>query len=118
MSTPGGGRRAAAGDPNRNASPALLGAPGAASLTRGAAGAFYTTPSGETLDDANGELVCATATDVLLDIGECTLVTCDAEIPVGVDVWVVVDPEGAIADCHSNNNVGASSLALCPPGPN
>ena len=91
---------------------------GTAPVQDGAAVAFYTTPEGETLDDGNGELVCETATETLLDVGECTVVSCDAEVPEGADVWVVVDPEGEIADCHANNNVGASSLALCPPGPN
>jgi hypothetical protein len=91
---------------------------GTAPVQDGAVVAFYTTPAGETLEDGNGQLACQAVTDTLLDVGDCTTVTCKAELPPNVDVWVVVDPEGLIADCHENNNLGAGSLALCPSGPN
>lgn len=67
----------------------------------------------DTADPADGTLICEAATDVLLQPGECTLVECSGTVPAEANVFVSVDPDGLIADCHPGNNDGASTLELC-----
>lgn len=66
--------------------------------------------------DAKGSetLVCETETPKLLDVGECTLVSCEGELDGQRDLVVKADPNEKIADCHPGNNEGASALVLCP----
>ncbi len=61
-----------------------------------------------------GTVVCETETTTLLKPGECEEITCTGDLSGQNDVYVVVDPEGSIADCHPGNNDGAGALALCP----
>jgi hypothetical protein len=61
-----------------------------------------------------GETVCETVTTTLLQPGECEEIECTGELTGQKDVYVIVDPDGTIADCHPGNNDGAGALALCP----
>lgn len=61
-----------------------------------------------------GRKLCETVTETLLDVGMCTIVECEATVPPGSDVTVIVDPEGKIPDCHPGNNDGSGSSVLCP----
>jgi hypothetical protein len=58
--------------------------------------------------------LCETVTETLLGVGDCTIVTCSATIPKGDDVFVLVDPDGNIPDCHPGNNDGSGASVLCP----
>lgn len=58
--------------------------------------------------------VCETKTTKLLLPGDCETVSCDALLMGGGNVYVDVDPEDLIADCHPGNNLGADALGLCP----
>jgi len=53
------------------------------------------------------------ATKLLLP-GECEIVQCSAELKGGGNIFVNVDPEDKIADCHPGNNLGAGALGICP----
>lgn len=59
-------------------------------------------------------VVCETTTSKLLKPGDCESVNCTGNLTGTALVKVIVDPTGSIADCHSNNNEGASTLELCP----
>lgn len=61
-----------------------------------------------------GTVVCETATTQLLMPGECEEIECTGDLTGQSDVYVIVDPNGTIADCHPGNNDGAGALALCP----
>lgn len=76
---------------------------------------FYTTARDAGLNDASAaNLVCQDVTKTLLDVGQCTNITCNGVVPADVDVYVVVDPAGKVPDCHPGNNDGASARVLCP----
>jgi hypothetical protein len=65
--------------------------------------------------DAGGSSsICTAVTTTLLAPGDCQEVQCDGFIPGTGNVYVAVDPEGKIADCHPGNNDGAGTLQLCP----
>jgi len=38
----------------------------------------------------------------------------NAELKGGGNIFVDVDPEDKIADCHPGNNLGAGALGICP----
>ena len=57
--------------------------------------------------------LCTVATTQLLMPGECEVVTCNANVSPNVNVFVIVDPNDEIADCHPGNNDGAGVLDLC-----
>jgi hypothetical protein len=59
-------------------------------------------------------LICGAATTKLLQPGDCEIVKCTGFVPATDNVYVVVDPNGTIADCHPGNNDGAGTLQLCP----
>jgi len=59
-------------------------------------------------------VVCETQTTKLLNPGDCELVICTADLVGSGNVFVDVDPEDAIADCHPGNNLGADAFELCP----
>ncbi len=61
-----------------------------------------------------GALVCGTATTQELLPDECELVGCVGVLQGGGNLFVKVDPEGELADCHPNNNTGPGALTLCP----
>lgn len=58
--------------------------------------------------------ICDASTPQLLEVGECTQVQCTGEVDGSQDIVVIADPEDKIADCHPQNNEGASALLLCP----
>ena len=57
--------------------------------------------------------ICTVQTSKLLNPGECDLLSCDATISGDKEVFVNVDPDETIADCHPGNNLGAGSFSLC-----
>ena len=57
--------------------------------------------------------LCDKATDKFLLPGDCTIVTCAGNIAADNNVYVSVDPDKKIADCHPGNNDGASARKLC-----
>jgi hypothetical protein len=59
-------------------------------------------------------VVCKATTNKLLQPGECETVACNAELSGMGNVYVDVDPEDTIADCHPGNNLGADTFELCP----
>jgi hypothetical protein len=59
--------------------------------------------------------LCSTTTPTTLQVGDCTQVSCVGTISDDANIFVTVDPDNTIADCHPNNKRGAGSLLLCPP---
>lgn len=57
--------------------------------------------------------LCTVETTSLLMPGECEIVACTANVSPNVNVFVIVDPQDEIADCHPGNNDGAGVLDLC-----
>jgi hypothetical protein len=84
---------------------------GTAPVTDGVAVAFFARPNSD--PSADGSKLCETSTPKLLGVGECTEVSCRAELPADHDVFVVVDPEGKIADCHPGNSDAAGTRVVC-----
>jgi hypothetical protein len=71
-----------------------------------------TTDPNQMVEDAT--IVCQAATTKLLLPGECEIVGCAGELKGGGNIYVDVDPEDKIADCHPGNNLGADAFELCP----
>ncbi|MBK9755932.1 MAG: hypothetical protein IPO88_21005 [Nannocystis sp.] len=71
-----------------------------------------TTDPNAPIEDA--KVVCETVTTKLLLPGECEIVVCSADLMGGGNIYVDVDPEDKIADCHPGNNLGADAFGLCP----
>ena len=71
-----------------------------------------TTDPNAPVDDA--VVVCQALTTKLLLPGECEIVMCNAMLMGGGNIFVDVDPEDKIADCHPGNNLGAGALGICP----
>lgn len=63
--------------------------------------------------DPGSTSLCTAQTTRLLQPGECEVVACTATVSPDVNVFVIVDPDDEIADCHPGNNDGAGVLALC-----
>ncbi|MBI5517768.1 MAG: hypothetical protein HY909_28615 [Deltaproteobacteria bacterium] len=63
-----------------------------------------------------GATLCDARTTRLLAVGACTEVECTGALPPGFgrSVRVRVDPDGAIADCHRDNNQGRVPIGTCP----
>ncbi len=59
-------------------------------------------------------VVCEAKTTKLLKPGDCETVACTADLMGGGNIYVDVDPDDQIADCHPGNNLGADALGLCP----
>lgn len=72
----------------------------------------------ETMDPNQGVdeaiVVCEAKTSKLLKPGDCEVVSCTAELGGSGNIYVDVDPEDLIADCHPGNNLGADAFGLCP----
>ena len=62
---------------------------------------------------AEGVSLCTAETSRLLRPGECEDVACTGDFSGTANVFVRVDPEGTIADCHPGNNDGAGVFSLC-----
>ena len=71
-----------------------------------------TTDPNQPIEDA--KVVCETMTTKLLLPGQCEIVGCTADLQGAGNLYVDVDPEDKIADCHPGNNFGADALGLCP----
>ncbi|MBI5547869.1 MAG: hypothetical protein HY901_28635 [Deltaproteobacteria bacterium] len=67
--------------------------------------------------DAGTRLLCEATTPTILNPGECTMVSCAATPSENDEVFVVVDPNHAIQDCHPNSNTSSGTSVICPPGP-
>ncbi|HEY8378367.1 MAG TPA: VCBS repeat-containing protein, partial [Nannocystis sp.] len=65
-------------------------------------------------DVSEAMVVCEAQTTKLLHPGECEVVACTANLLGTGNVFVDVDPEDTIADCHPGNNLGADAFGLCP----
>ena len=86
---------------------------GTNSVQDGVTVAFYTTETpDQTFDMAT--LACTAATTTQLDPGECEIVQCQTVLAGNGNVFVDVDPDDKIADCHPGNNLGADAFGLCP----
>ena len=66
----------------------------------------------QTVDEAT--LACSAQTTMLLEPGECEIVQCQTMLNGSGNVFVDVDPEDKIADCHPGNNLGADAFEVCP----
>lgn len=74
---------------------------------------FYKTETlNQTIDEAT--VACSAMTTMLLEPGECEIVQCLTMLSGAGNVYVDVDPEDKIADCHPGNNLGADAVGLCP----
>jgi hypothetical protein len=62
----------------------------------------------------DAQVVCMATTTKLLLPGECEVIGCQADLSGEGNVFVDVDPEDLIADCHPGNNLGADAFDLCP----
>lgn len=65
-------------------------------------------------DISEATVVCSANTTKLLYPGECELVSCIGMLGGTGNIYVDVDPEDTIADCHPGNNLGADAFELCP----
>jgi hypothetical protein len=64
--------------------------------------------------DENGETLCAIPIAEILGVGECTRVSCDAELgEEHIDMTVVVDPSNETAECWEKNNLGLFKEVAC-----
>lgn len=85
---------------------------GTAPVTDGVEVAFYETDNVN--DPPPGTVVCVATTQTLLDPGDCEIVSCDAVLKGTGNIYVDVDPEDTISDCHPFNNFGADAFDICP----
>jgi hypothetical protein len=65
-------------------------------------------------DVSMANVVCTAKTTKLLQPGECEVVSCMADLKGTGNLFVDVDPDDLIADCHPGNNLGADAFELCP----
>jgi len=85
---------------------------GTAPAAAGAVASFVETPEVDSpLDQATS--VCVSATPAILEPTQCTIVSCTGDLVAGGNLYVQVDPEGNLADCHPNNNLGPGVRSLC-----
>jgi FG-GAP repeat len=69
--------------------------------------AFYET-------DETGPVLCTAPIPVALGVGECMVVSCDADLGgKTVDVFVKVDPQSLSEECHENNNAALYKGVAC-----
>ncbi|MEZ4450650.1 MAG: hypothetical protein R3B09_14305 [Nannocystaceae bacterium] len=59
-------------------------------------------------------VVCTAQTQTLLNPGDCEVVSCDANLKGTGNIYVDVDPNDTISDCHPGNNLGADAFDICP----
>ncbi|MCB9565914.1 MAG: VCBS repeat-containing protein [Myxococcales bacterium] len=85
---------------------------GTAPVTDGVEVAFYETDMVD--DPPPGNLVCTAVTQTLLNPGDCEIVSCDANLKGTGNIYVDVDPDDMISDCHPGNNFGADAFDICP----
>ena len=64
--------------------------------------------------DATGPELCAIPIPEILSVGECTRVSCEADLgQEHIDMTVVVDPHDDSAECWENNNIGLFMEVAC-----
>ena len=85
---------------------------GTAPVTDGVVVEFYETDQVD--DPPPGTVVCVATTQTLLEPGDCEIVSCDAVLKGTGNIYVDVDPEDTISDCHPINNFGADAFDICP----
>jgi hypothetical protein len=65
-------------------------------------------------DTENGTLLCTAPIPTALQVGECSVVSCEADLGGSVvDVFVKVDPQGLSKECHENNNAAVYKGVGC-----
>ncbi|MBW2528784.1 MAG: VCBS repeat-containing protein [Deltaproteobacteria bacterium] len=65
-------------------------------------------------DSLAGEELCRAPIPTALQVGECAVVSCDADLEGRtVDVFVMVDPDTATDECHENNNAALYQGVAC-----
>lgn len=67
--------------------------------------------------DMGADIACETALPRLLDVGECSAVSCSYTLPAedAPEITVVVDPDGDVFECRNGNNRGVVPAILCGP---
>ena len=61
-----------------------------------------------------GPVLCTTPIPVALQVGECYVVSCEADLKgKTVDVFVKVDPNSLSSECHENNNAAVYRDVAC-----
>jgi hypothetical protein len=66
--------------------------------------------------DAGAGVACETVLPRLLDVGECTEVSCVWTLPAGLtaeNVTVIVDPDDEVSECREGNNRGVIPAVYC-----
>jgi hypothetical protein len=64
--------------------------------------------------DENGQLLCSAPIATALQVGECAIVSCQADIGgKTIDVFVKVDPGSLSEECHENNNAALYKGVAC-----
>ncbi len=62
----------------------------------------------------SGALLCTAPIPQVLGVGECIVVSCDADLGgATIDVFVKVDPQGLATECHENNNAAVYRGVAC-----
>lgn len=65
-------------------------------------------------DNENGSVLCTAPIPQALKVGECTIVSCQADLKGDtVDVFVKVDPQSLSKECHENNNAALYRGVAC-----
>lgn len=85
---------------------------GTANVQDGVTVAFVEADSVQALP---GTPICSTETLGLLQPGDCEPVACDGTVTDAERLFVLVDPDDEVADCHPGNNDGAALAAICGP---
>jgi hypothetical protein len=61
-----------------------------------------------------GPLLCTAPIPTALQVGECTIVSCQADLGgKTIDVFVKVDPQSLSKECHENNNAALYKGVAC-----
>jgi len=64
--------------------------------------------------DAGASIACETSLPRLLDVGECSSVSCSYTVPDDApDIVVVVDPDGEVFECRDGNKRGVIPAVFC-----
>jgi len=70
-------------------------------------------------NDEDGALLCQAPIPIALAVGECSVVSCQADLGgMVIDVFVKVDPLGQTAECWENNNAALYQGVGCGQVPN
>ena len=65
-------------------------------------------------DSQNGAELCTAQIPIALQVGECTIVSCQADLGgQTIDVFVMVDPQSQTNECYENNNAALYHGVAC-----